>query len=271
MVRLSLVLFYFLVSNSVSAAAITIYGLEQGSKLKANAHRGSSFMLQIGAFKSKANADNCKKEFAHKTNQSIKVIPPKRENGIYSVVVGPFPDAAALREVSYQLLTPKHLPLAPKLMQAKTAPVKPEIKSISKVAAIPPFKKTSEIKSFVAPISSSFDVAVQKPAKSTPVQNQLLDKPSLEDNQVLLDNQSIEANQISQVMRTTKKMNLGAMDRKSIENRTRALKAEAANIDLKLKTATNKKEIAALNKRKNEVNRELEKIITMVITRISRK
>lgn len=277
MVKLLLGLFLTaLLWNGASATeshkVINVYGLEQGKQLNRGKQDGVSYILQIGAFKNQDNALKCKKNYSNKTTFQIRVQKPAKKNGTYFVVMGPFTDPLELRNVSQQLLSePK---IQPHTSFAKVT-LAPKLKETPVAINSPPVNQTSFVEPQVKPAPKPLPLLPQEESSLVSVTSaksqQLLADTSVSKqySQVLMDNETLQSNQIAKQMQSTRKMKLGSIERKSIENRTWELKEESLAIDLKLKTETNTKKIAVLEKRKESINNELEKIVAMVIKRIS--
>lgn len=81
--------------NLSSMAAQTIYGLQRASQLNSNS--SSDFYVQVGSFKSKANAQRVKSALQNKTQKPVSL---RQKNGYYVVTIGPLHSAAAVRETA---------------------------------------------------------------------------------------------------------------------------------------------------------------------------
>lgn len=291
MIKLLHALVFCLLLNPLFANnLVTVYGLENGRFFNGSRAGGAQYQVQIGAFRSEANAIKCKNQYHSKTSSPIRIIANK-VRGNYLVIMGPFTDPGQLKTVSNALLSGKipvtqqivQKPIQPKKAVVKSKALKPVVRTPErqqpqKTAAVMPAQPAIEARKTVLPPKTNKSTITQ--GLSTPIQKverpaaipkkQLIDKQILPESQVLLDDQAIQANQISQVMRTTGKMSLKSEnERKTIENRMWELKTEAADLEAKLKTETDGKKIAALKKRKNVIDNELDKIVNNVIQRIT--
>lgn len=250
MVKLSLALIGLLLLNGANAnptnKPITVYGLKQGRQLNAGKRMNSQYVLQIGAFSTQANALKCKNQYARKTDTKIQILPPKHAHGPYIVLMGPFSNAAALKNVSQQLLSGKinkstqtalHLPSEKKVVPVMhNLPVKitpkaelPALtqKSNDTVIAVTDTQPNLPVKPDLEPQKEPVavveqkveakpvlevekkktEIVVKKPSGLTEASTQIFhDSHVVLDKQVLLDNQTIKNNQIAQSMQATGKM-----------------------------------------------------------------
>lgn len=87
-----------------SSKTTTIYGLEQGIRLKVPKYSTQKYILQLGSFESHANAVNFKNLIAKQTDNPVHIVPVKGIPIRYNVIIGPIPNAANLINISHQLL-----------------------------------------------------------------------------------------------------------------------------------------------------------------------
>lgn len=250
MVKLLIIVWSLVLSYSIHAHAssrtITIYGIELGCQLAEGQQQGN-YILQIGAFRSQANAIDYKKRLAMKTAIPIRIISPPKNQGNFSLIAGPFKNSTAVKQLSQQLSST--VPVAKQRVVRKSSPI--ARKQPPRLANIKP-------------------VLLQSARKPATVISQSRSRSSLSDKNSLIDSNTQEANNIAMAMRTTGKMHLGH-SRQQIESKTAALQAELAAIQLRLQHETKPGTVASLEKRQDVINRELDGIMAMVITRISRK
>jgi hypothetical protein len=248
--RLLLSLFLFLtlpvVLAGIPSKVITVYGVENGMGLKVRDRVGFKYQLQIGAFKDHANAIKCKNRFQNKTAIAIQIIPPKRINGSYLVILGPLQNSLAIRDISKQL-TGKSSSFAaikaPSVANKSRAANK--IKSGRKYAAVANQAELEQI-AFAAINEISEN-------KTLPI------KPEISSQHV----PEMQTKQMTEVLESAQNSEK--------ENETLTIKAlnqESVNNDLKLKMATDPAQIVALQKRQVEISQELERNVTKVIARI---
>lgn len=96
-----------------STAAQTIYGLQRASQLSSNS--SGDFYIQIGSFKSKANALRVKSSLQGKTREPVSI---RQKHSYYIVTMGPIHSAAAVRERVRQISS-KTKPQVTGIVQAK--------------------------------------------------------------------------------------------------------------------------------------------------------
>lgn len=250
MIKLLIIVWSLLLSYSIYAHAsprtITIYGIELGRQLAEGQQQGN-YILQIGAFRSQANAIDYKKRLAMKTAIPIRILSPQKNQGNFSLIAGPFKNSTAVKQLSLQLSST--VPVTKQLAVRKSLPI--ARKQPPRLANIKPV--------LLQPVHKPVTLISQSGARS-----------SLSDKSSLIDANTQEANNIAMAMRATGKIHLGH-SRQQIERKTAALQAELAAIQLRLQHETKPSTIASLEKRQGVINRELDGIMAMIITRISRK
>lgn len=275
-----------------SPHAVTVYGLDMGSHLVLKPRPDTHYWLQIGAFHQKENAIDCQQKWAKKTERPVQIISPRNGQHVYSVVIGPFADPNALKTES-QHLHGKSMAIVkhPVSTYANTvAPLKKQANESIKSSHVLPIKKQEKSKIKTKTISSKQEtfklpslskkganppslIIAPKPLKKIAVSTEnIYSQPMgfLKNNTVLLDKQTIQANQISEAMRTTRKMHLMAnTNRESIENKTWELQRELSVLEAKLQAEVNAQERAKLEKRQQALKQEMNTIVNQVIQRVS--
>lgn len=251
MVKLLLIMVWSLLFSlglhaHASSRTITIYGIELGRQLAEGKQQGN-YILQIGAFRSQANAVDYQKRLAMKTAVPIRILSPQKNQTSYALIAGPFKNTTAVKQLSQQLSST--VPVTKQLAVRKSSPIVRH--QPSRLASFKPMLST-------------------KSHKSATLISQSKSRSSLSDKTMLIDSNTQEANTIAMAMRTTGKMHLGH-SRQQIEAKTAALQAELAAIQLTLQHEKKPAVIASLEKRQGVINRELDGIMATVITRISRK
>lgn len=216
------------------ARVLTVYGIENAKQTQINGHSNASYILQIASFKNRIEAVKCRRQYLGKINQEVRVISPQNGRGIYAVVVGPFDNLLALKEAAQQL--------------GSTYEVQQ--------AAIKPLEDKKTL-----PIVSSAIQGTSSPELKRPATPKLaLSVPSNEAKEKPL-NPAVEAKKAMTIVQEDQYH--------AIENRMFSLRYNLLLIDNRLKRETDAKTIAALEKQRLDLNRELDMIVATVIKRVN--
>jgi len=267
---------------------ITVYGVANGSQLLGSRFGNVNYQLQLGAFKHEANAIQCKNYFRKKTTFAIQIVPPKKSNGLYSVVLGPLKNSMAVRAISNQFLSNKSIshPKIAKKHSKKSALLhkvenqnssshsgnernEGEIASVpvanndeEEIVLEPVLELKEEDLTPAEPVNGIKKDDLTQETPEIPPQTTLANAPA---NDSLTTSQEAADLQAKEIINALKISNYDSDDLKlAIDD----LHFKQITNDLQLKAASDPEEIAMLKKRQTEINQELEKKVTLVIEHI---